>query len=114
MAYDGLSYRLNAIRIVSKASSGEGQLQLFLEERGFNGYATGDTPVESSASTTEWTYEKFGKYKDWSMECKCTSKDCRGTLGTFPTLSPKLKKKYYCVGALQDFILKKLEQKMFA
>lgn len=65
-------------------------------------------------STTEWTYDKFGKYKDWSMECNCKSKDCRGTLGTFPTLNPKLKKKYYQEGALQDFILRKLEKKMFS
>lgn len=65
-------------------------------------------------STTEWTYEKFGKYKDWSMECNCKSKKCRGTLGQFPTLNPKLKKKYYLAGALQDFILKKLEEKMFS
>lgn len=65
-------------------------------------------------STTEWTYEKFGKYKEWSMECNCKSKECRGTLGQFSTLSPKLKKKYYQAGALQDFILEKLERKMFS
>lgn len=65
-------------------------------------------------STTEWTYEKFGKYKDWAMECNCGSKYCRGTLGQFPTLSPKVKKEYYDAGALQDFILKKLEKKMFS
>ena len=65
-------------------------------------------------STTEWTYEKFGKYKEWSMECNCKSKKCRGTLGQFPTLDPKLKKEYYKAGALQSFILRKLEKKMFA
>jgi len=65
-------------------------------------------------STTEWTYENFGKYKEWSMECNCKSKKCRGTLGQFSTLSPKLKKKYYKLGALQDFIYKKLEKKMFS
>lgn len=65
-------------------------------------------------STTEWTYENFGKYKDWSMECNCKSENCRGTIGQFPTLMPILKKKYYQLGALQDFILKKLEKKMFA
>ncbi len=56
-------------------------------------------------STTEWTYEKFGKFKEWSMECHCKARNCRGTLGTFQTLSPNLKKKYYREGALQDFIL---------
>lgn len=65
-------------------------------------------------STTEWTYEKFGKYKEWAMECNCNSEKCRGTLGQFPTLSPKLKKDYFKAGALQDFILRKLEKKMFS
>jgi SET domain-containing protein len=65
-------------------------------------------------STTEWTYEKFGKYKDWAMECNCSSKKCRGTLGQFSTLDSKLKKEYYRKGALQDFIFKKLEKKMFS
>jgi hypothetical protein len=65
-------------------------------------------------STTEWTYEKFGKYKDWAMECSCNSKNCRGTLGQFPTLDRKLKKEYYKEGALQDFIIRKLEKKMFS
>ena len=65
-------------------------------------------------STTEWTYEKFGKYKEWAMECNCNSKKCRGTLGQFPTLDQKLKREYYKAGALQDFILRKLEKKMFS
>ena len=65
-------------------------------------------------STTEWTYERFGKYKDWAMECNCGSKKCRGTLGQFPTLNPSLKKRYYHQGALQGYIIKKLEKKMFA
>jgi len=65
-------------------------------------------------STTEWTYEKFGKYKDWAVECNCKSKKCRGTVGQFSTLDPKLKKEYYKAGALQDFILRKLEKKMFS
>ena len=65
-------------------------------------------------STTEWTYEKFGKYKDWAMECNCKAKNCRGTLSQFPSLSPDLKRYYYKLGALQDFILRKLERKMFS
>jgi len=65
-------------------------------------------------STTEWTYEKFGKYREWAMECNCRTIKCRGTLGQFPTLSPKLKKQYYKAGALQNFILRKLEMKMFS
>ncbi len=65
-------------------------------------------------STSEWTYEKFGKYRDWAMECNCNSKKCRGTVGQFPMLDSKLKKYYYHAGALQDFIIKKLEEKMFS
>jgi len=65
-------------------------------------------------STTEWTYEKFGKYKEWAMECHCNSRKCRGTVGQFPSLDPKLKKEYYKAGALQDFIFRKLEKKMFS
>ncbi|MEI6805464.1 MAG: SET domain-containing protein-lysine N-methyltransferase [Myxococcaceae bacterium] len=73
-----------------------------------------NTELTYDYSTTEWTYEKFGKYKDWAMECNCGSEQCRGTLGQFPTLDSKLKKKYFVLGALQDFILRKLEKKMFA
>lgn len=73
-----------------------------------------DQEITYDYSATEWTYEKFGKYRDWSMECNCKSKKCRGTLGQFPTLSPKLKREYYKAGALQDFILRKLEKKMFS
>ena len=65
-------------------------------------------------STTEWTYERFGKYKEWAMVCNCGAKNCRGTIGQFPSLDPELKKKYYKAGALQDFILRKLEKKMFS
>ncbi|QQR92317.1 MAG: SET domain-containing protein-lysine N-methyltransferase [Candidatus Iainarchaeum archaeon] len=65
-------------------------------------------------STTEWTHEKFGRYREWAMECNCGSKKCRGTIGQFPSLEPKLKKQYYKAGALQDYILQKLEDKMFS
>ncbi len=73
-----------------------------------------DQEITYDYSTSEWTYEKFGKYREWAMECNCGSKKCRGTVGQFPSLEPKMKKYYYRAGALQDFILKKLETKMFA
>lgn len=61
-------------------------------------------------STTEWTYDKFGRYKGWAMECNCRSRSCRGVIEQFPNLSTGIQNKYLKAGALQDFILRKMEE----
>ena len=62
-------------------------------------------------STTEWTYEKFGKYSEWSMECHCGSPKCRGLIVQFPMLPAKLRKEYLLSRSVPDFILRKAKVK---
>ncbi len=59
-------------------------------------------------STTEWTWDKFGKYKEWEMNCNCGSLMCRKKILQFPLLPQDVKNKYLQADALQDFIIRKL------
>lgn len=59
-------------------------------------------------SITEWTYERFGKFKEWEMNCNCGAENCRSVIKPFDSLSQKIKQHYYKIGALQDFILRKI------
>jgi len=58
-------------------------------------------------STTEWTYDNFGKYAEWSMDCICGNKNCRKIIVQFPFLPKKLQDKYLELKAVPDFILRK-------
>jgi uncharacterized protein len=59
-------------------------------------------------SLTEWTWERFGKYSDWSIKCDCGSQNCRGYITQFPFVPIKIKERYFKRGLLQDFILRKI------
>jgi len=58
-------------------------------------------------SSTEWTSDKFGKYKEWTMKCNCGSVFCRKLIKEFPSLSPELQNKYIKNKMVQSFIVNK-------
>lgn len=61
-------------------------------------------------STTEWTWDHFGKNKEWEMKCICGSKICRRTISQFPYLPKNLISEYLQSGILQDFIFRKAKK----
>lgn len=42
----------------------------------------------------------------WSMECKCQSPQCRGTILDFDLLPPQVAERYVTLGVVQDFIIR--------
>ncbi len=65
-------------------------------------------------STTEWSddaYWGINWQKIWKIQCRCKSKHCRKTIREFPSLPQQLKNKYYKMGLLPSFIIKKVEKK---
>ncbi|MFH1326911.1 MAG: SET domain-containing protein-lysine N-methyltransferase [archaeon] len=44
---------------------------------------------------------------DWTMQCKCGEKNCRGVVKDFKYLPEKVQKKYLNLGVVQRFIAKK-------
>jgi SET domain-containing protein len=61
-------------------------------------------------SATEWTSDDLGKYKEWAMECKCSSKLCRGIIKEFPLTTQSLQRRYVDNKIVQDFIIKKYNE----
>lgn len=47
---------------------------------------------------------------DESLDCKCGDKQCRGKIGDFFTLPKIVQKKYIDLGAVPDFIKKKIKR----
>ncbi len=71
-----------------------------------------DEEITYDYSTTEWTDDdswgiKWNKI--WKIPCKCKSKNCRKFIRTFPSLTKKVKKRYYQLEILPNFIIKKLK-----
>lgn len=59
-------------------------------------------------STTEWTHDRFGRWREWHMPCGCGMPNCRGDISQFPSLPLGLKTEYFRRGALPDVILRKI------
>lgn len=68
----------------------------------------GGDEITYDYSTTEWTWKRFGKNKEWEMDCKCDSPKCRRLITQFHLLPREVKMRYYHLGALQDFIIRKI------
>ena len=62
-------------------------------------------------STTSWEEDwKLDDDEEFSMRCNCGAKNCRKIITDFCYLDKKTKEKYLKIGALPDFILKKLNE----
>ncbi len=59
-------------------------------------------------SLTEWTWNRFGEYAEWNMQCACNSQSCRGNIGQFPSVPLRLKAQYFRRSLLPDFIIRKV------
>lgn len=68
---------------------------------------TANQEITYDYSTTEWTSDDFGEYKEWSMKCNCGAEKCRGIVKTFPELPTFLQKMYIDKKMVQDFIVRK-------
>jgi hypothetical protein len=61
-------------------------------------------------ATTEWTWKHFGQYCEWEMVCQCGKPACRKKIEQFPTLPKDRVAHYAKLGALPNFIKRKLKK----
>jgi hypothetical protein len=57
-----------------------------------------------------WDYSTTMSEDDWTMECRCGSKQCRGVVAEYRTLPESTRKRYEALDIVPAYVLEKMKE----